>query len=71
MPDVPIPFLPRDSRLMALGYLCLCVYGKVDVYMEHEQSPEVEIRLVFFPLQMLRFSALCGPNEQIFGELLT
>ena len=25
----------------------------------------------FPPFQMLRFSALCGPNEQIFKELLT
>ena len=25
----------------------------------------------FFGLQMLSFSALCGPNEQKFGELLT
>ena len=27
-------------------------------------------KFVIFPLQMLRFSALCGPNEQKFGELL-
>ena len=33
------------------------------------QCPELEFRFVFFPLQMLRFSALSGPNEQTFGEL--
>ena len=37
----------------------------------HVQRPEVKFRFVFFPLQMLRISALCGPNEQKFGELLT
>ena len=37
----------------------------------HGQSPEFKFRFVFFPLQMLRFSALCGPNEQNFGKLLT
>ena len=37
----------------------------------HDQSPEFKFRFVFFTLQMLRFSALCGPNEQKFGELLT
>ena len=36
-----------------------------------KQSPEVQFRFVVFPLQKLRFSALCGPNEQKFGELLT
>ena len=30
-----------------------------------------KFRFVFFRLQMLRFSALCGPNEQKFSELLT
>ena len=37
----------------------------------HNQSPEFKFRFVFFRLQMLCFSALCGPNEQKFGELLT
>ena len=36
-----------------------------------EQCPEFKFRFVFSPLKMLRFSALCGPNEQTFGELLT
>ena len=40
-------------------------------HMTYDQSTEVEFRLVFFPLQMFCFSALCGPNEQKFGELLT
>ena len=34
-------------------------------------SPEFKFRFVFFRLQMLRFSTLCGPNEQKFGEILT
>ena len=29
----------------------------------HYQSPELKFRFVFFQHQMLRFSALCGPNE--------
>jgi len=37
----------------------------------NDQSPEFKFGFVFFRLQMLRFSALCGPNEQKFGELLT
>ena len=39
--------------------------------MGNGQCPEFKFRFVFFRLQMLRFSALCGPNEQKFGELLT
>ena len=35
----------------------------------YAQSPEFKFRFVFFRLQMLRFSALCGPHEQKFGEL--
>ena len=35
----------------------------------HNQCPEVKFNL-FFRLQMC-FSALGGPNEQKFGELLT
>ena len=35
------------------------------------QSPAMSLRLAFFHLQMLCFSALCGPNEQKFGTLLT
>ena len=31
----------------------------------------LNLSLCFFRLQMLHFSALCGPNEQKFGELLT
>ena len=38
---------------------------------DHEQSPEFKFRFVFFRLEMLCFSALCWPNEQKFGELLT
>ena len=37
----------------------------------NDQSPEFKFRFVFFGLQMLRFSALCGPNEQKFGEHFT
>ena len=37
----------------------------------HDQSREFKFRFVFFHLQMLLFSALCGPNEQKFGELFT
>ena len=36
-----------------------------------DRSPEFKFRFVFSLLQMLRFSALCGPNEQKFGEVLT
>ena len=37
-----------------------------------KQSPRFNLGLCFFLLQMLRrFSALCGPNEQKFAELLT
>ena len=36
----------------------------------HQPSPEFKFRFVFFRLQMLRFSALCGPNDQKFDELL-
>ena len=35
------------------------------------QCPEFKFKFIFFHLQMLRFSAFCGPNEQKFGELLT
>ena len=41
------------------------------LYRGHIRSPEFKFRFAFFSLQMLRFSALCGPNEQKFGELLT
>ena len=34
------------------------------------QGPEVKFRFVFFRLQMLRFSAFCGPNVQKFDEFL-
>ena len=37
--------------------------------MTYLHSPEFKFRFVFFRLQMLRFSALCGPNLQKFGEL--
>ena len=37
----------------------------------HYQCPEFKFRFVLFHLQMLRFSALCGPNDQKFGEVLT
>ena len=43
----------------------------VSHFANHYQSPEFKFRFVFFCLQMLRFSALCGPNEQKLGELLT
>jgi len=42
-----------------------------ELFKHEQQSPEVKFKFVFFQLQMLRFSALCGPNEQKFGELLT
>ena len=35
------------------------------------QSPEFKFRFVFFRFQLLRFSVVCGPNVQKFGELLT
>ena len=59
---------------------CLCHYSSYVkdvisslelVYVMDEQSTDFKFRFVFFHLQMLRFSALCGPNEQNFGELLT
>ena len=54
-----------------------CCQKKVDLtsgltlHPGYNQSPEFKFRFVFFRLSMLRFSALCGPNEKKFGELLT
>ena len=39
--------------------------------LSYEQCPEFKFRFIFFRLQMSCFSALCGPNEQKFGEPLT
>ena len=39
--------------------------------LQYMRSPEFKFRFGFFCLQMLSFSALSGPNEQKFGELLT
>ena len=54
------PIIPASTRAMRNRHVVL-----------YDQSPEFKFRFVFFRLQMLRFSALCGPNEQKFGELLT
>ena len=53
---------------VGLGYKVPLGFG---CSMTFEQSPEFKFRFVFFRLKMLRFSALCGPNELKFDELLT
>ena len=54
--------LPLTENQQIPNHICICP----DV-----QSPEVKFTFVFFRLLMLHFSALCGPNEQKFGTLLT
>ena len=49
----------------------LCRFCLFSAFWYYVQSPEFKFRFVFFRLQMLRFSALGGPNEETFGELLT
>ena len=36
------------------------VFPRKKDLMDNDQSPEFKFKFVFFPLQMLRFSALCG-----------
>ena len=65
-----LPFFLFDHFLpVCLGARRRAVEGGCMV--GNEQCPEFKFRFVFFRLQMLRFSALCEPNEQKFGELLT
>ena len=61
-------YLGDDLQFMPLRRRDLPYY---DSQYRYDQSPEFKFRFVFFRLQMLRFSALSGPNEQKFGELLT
>ena len=42
-----------------------------NAFVFRDQSSEFKFRFVFFRFQMLCFSALCWPNEQKFGTLLT
>ena len=67
-----------SDALDAIGAAVICagcaihssIKGRLN-NMNSNQCPEFKFRFIFFRLQMLRFSAHCGPNEQKFGELLT
>ena len=57
----------QPQGISKIQYMKLSNYIVATYY----QSPAFQLKLAFFPLQMLRFSALCGANEQKLGEPVT
>ena len=74
--DLQKVFLTGDNLLAEMWYTC-STFARLWLILVRrwdQRWPMTRVRKLnlslFFCLQMLRFSALCGPNEQKFGELL-